>query len=137
MAFASAHANLCCLIGRYPVREILLSRLSAETPAVATSMEHKYPTDPHNSRVYDEIIEVFLVDNPTPTDWIRLLAFSKEWIHILPHFYRRFQKRADNESDLGMKHKLLRLVRKLKEVMSLDSVPIIMNLVYSVEDNLF
>lgn len=67
-------------------------------------------------RVCDKLIEVFLVDKPTPTDWRRLLAFSKEWDSIRPHFYRRCQERADGEDDPGMKHKLLRLGRKLKEV---------------------
>ncbi|KAL3737384.1 hypothetical protein ACJRO7_026193 [Eucalyptus globulus] len=67
-------------------------------------------------RVCDKLIEVFLVDKPTPTDWRRLLAFSKEWSDIRPHFFRRCQERADNEDNPGMKHKLLRLGRKLKEV---------------------
>ena len=67
-------------------------------------------------RVCDKLIEVFLVDKPTPTDWRRLLAFSKEWSSIRPHFFQRCQDRADVEADPGMKHKLLRLGRKLKEV---------------------
>ncbi|KAK7849988.1 uncharacterized protein CFP56_001817 [Quercus suber] len=40
-------------------------------------------------RVCDKLIDVFLVDKPTPTDWRRLLAFSKEWDNIRPHFYKR------------------------------------------------
>ncbi|CAL8104118.1 unnamed protein product [Prunus armeniaca] len=68
------------------------------------------------TRVCDKLIEVFLVDKPTPTDWRRLLAFSKEWDDIRPHFYKRCQDRADTEDDPGMKHKLLRLGRKLKEI---------------------
>lgn len=67
-------------------------------------------------KVCDKLIEVFMVDKPTPTDWRRLLAFSKEWSNLRPHFYKRCQKRADAEIDPGMKHKLLRLGRKLKEV---------------------
>ncbi|KAL1833104.1 hypothetical protein ACET3Z_002755 [Daucus carota] len=67
-------------------------------------------------RVCDKLIDVFMVDKPTPTDWRRLLAFSKEWDNIRPHFYNRCQDRADTESDSGMKHKLLRLRRKLKEI---------------------
>ncbi|XP_062120567.1 uncharacterized protein At4g37920 [Humulus lupulus] len=67
-------------------------------------------------RVCDKLIEVFLVDKPTPTDWRRLLAFSKEWDSIRPHFYRRCQERADSGDNHGMKHKILRLCRKLKEV---------------------
>ncbi|KAF5450823.1 hypothetical protein F2P56_031142 [Juglans regia] len=68
------------------------------------------------TRVCDKLIEVFMVDKPAPTDWRRLLAFSKEWDNIRPHFYKRCQERADSEDDPGMKHKLLRLARKLKEV---------------------
>ncbi|KAH1065294.1 hypothetical protein J1N35_030281 [Gossypium stocksii] len=67
-------------------------------------------------RVCDKLIEVFLVDKPMPTDWRRLLAFSKEWNNIRPHFFQRCQERADIEGDPGMKHKLLRLGRKLKEI---------------------
>ncbi|KAK3025679.1 hypothetical protein RJ639_042019, partial [Escallonia herrerae] len=67
-------------------------------------------------RVSDKLIEVFLVDKPTPTDWRRLLAFSKEWSSIRPHFFKRCQERADSEDDPGKKHNLLRLGRKLKEV---------------------
>lgn len=73
-------------------------------------------------RVCDKLIGVFLVDKPTPTDWRRLLAFSKEWDNIRPHFYKRCQDRADNEGDPGMKHSLLRLARKLKEVFFFPSL---------------
>ncbi|XP_057523784.1 uncharacterized protein At4g37920 [Amaranthus tricolor] len=67
-------------------------------------------------RVCDKLIDVFLVDKPTPTDWRRLLTFSKEWDSIRPHFFRRCQERADSEDNPEMKHKLLRLGRKLKEI---------------------
>ncbi|XP_057794275.1 uncharacterized protein At4g37920 [Salvia miltiorrhiza] len=67
-------------------------------------------------RICDKLIGVFMVDKPTPTDWRRLLTFSKEWDNIRPHFYKRCQDRADNNDDPGMKHKLLRLARKLKEI---------------------
>lgn len=73
--------------------------------------------DQKMTRVCDKLIEVFLVDKPTPTDWRRLLAFSREWDNIRPHFYKRCHTRADNENDPGMKHKLLRLARKVKEVL--------------------
>lgn len=68
------------------------------------------------TRVCDKLIGVFFVDKPTTTDWRRLLAFSKEWNHLRPHFFRRCQDRADNEVDPGKKHNLLKLARKLKEV---------------------
>ncbi|KAK9270107.1 hypothetical protein L1049_025681 [Liquidambar formosana] len=67
-------------------------------------------------RICDKLIAVFMVDKPTPTDWRRLIAFSKEWSTIRPHFYRRCKDRADSEDDPGMKHNLLRLGRKLKEI---------------------
>ncbi|MQM14386.1 hypothetical protein Taro_047315 [Colocasia esculenta] len=67
-------------------------------------------------RVCDKLIEIFMVDKPRTTDWRRLLAFSREWSNIRPHFFRRCQERADAEEDPGMKHKLHRLVRKLKEI---------------------
>lgn len=60
--------------------------------------------------------QVFLVDKPNPEDWRKLLAYSRTWTDTGPHFYKRCQERADAEADPGMKHKLLRLSRKLKEV---------------------
>ncbi|KAJ1420939.1 hypothetical protein SESBI_14089 [Sesbania bispinosa] len=67
-------------------------------------------------RVCDKLIGVFMVDKPTPTDWRRLLAFSKEWDNIRPHFFTRCHDRALAETDPTMKEKLLRLARKLKEI---------------------
>ncbi|KAL1540516.1 hypothetical protein AAHA92_24859 [Salvia divinorum] len=67
-------------------------------------------------RICDKLIGVFMVDKPAPTDWRRLLIFSKEWDNIRPHFYKRCQDRADSENEHGMQHKLLRLARKLKEI---------------------
>lgn len=67
-------------------------------------------------RVCDKLIQVFLIDKPTPTDWRRLLIFSKEWENIRPHFFKRCETRADKENDPGKKHGLLRLARKLKEI---------------------
>ncbi|XP_015959210.1 uncharacterized protein At4g37920 isoform X1 [Arachis duranensis] len=67
-------------------------------------------------RVCDKLIGVFMVDKPTPTDWRRLLAFSREWDSIRPHFFKRCQDRADAEADPTLKERLLRLGRKLKEI---------------------
>ncbi|RZC83371.1 hypothetical protein C5167_046156 [Papaver somniferum] len=67
-------------------------------------------------KVCDKLIGAFMVDKPTPTDWRRLLAFSKEWNNIRPHFFKRCQIKADAEDDPGLKHNLLRLGRKLKEI---------------------
>ncbi|KNA15917.1 hypothetical protein SOVF_094010 [Spinacia oleracea] len=67
-------------------------------------------------RVCDKLIEVFLLDKPSATDWRRLLTFSKEWSCIRPHFFLRCEERADSEDNPEMKHKLLRLGRKLREI---------------------
>uniref|UniRef100_A0A0D9VF05 Uncharacterized protein n=1 Tax=Leersia perrieri TaxID=77586 RepID=A0A0D9VF05_9ORYZ len=67
-------------------------------------------------KISDKLIGVFMVDKPTPTDWRKLLAFSREWDNIRPHFFKRCQERADAESNPEMKHNLLRLARKLKEI---------------------
>uniref|UniRef100_A0A0E0CJC3 Uncharacterized protein n=1 Tax=Oryza meridionalis TaxID=40149 RepID=A0A0E0CJC3_9ORYZ len=67
-------------------------------------------------KISDKLIGVFMVDKPTPTDWRKLLSFSREWDNIRPHFFKRCQERADSESNPEMKHNLLRLARKLKEI---------------------
>ncbi|KAK7332531.1 hypothetical protein VNO80_29284 [Phaseolus coccineus] len=67
-------------------------------------------------RVCDKLIGVFMVDKPTPTDWRRLLAFSREWNNLRPHFFARCHERADAEEDPAMKEQLLRLARKLKQI---------------------
>lgn len=67
-------------------------------------------------RACDKLIEVFMVDMPTPTDWRRLLAFSKEWNSLRPHFFKRCLDRAGSDNDPDMKLKLHRLARKLKEI---------------------
>ncbi|KAL0904466.1 hypothetical protein M5K25_026584 [Dendrobium thyrsiflorum] len=79
-------------------------------------VDSEYLTDNKMDRICDKLIEVFMVDKPTPTDWRRLLAFSREWRNIRPHFFKHFQKRADSENNPEMKHKLFRLGRKLKEI---------------------
>lgn len=75
-----------------------------------------YLPDDKMIKVCNKLIDVFMVDRPTPTDWRRLLAFSKEWENIRPHFFKHCQEKADLESDPEMKHKLFRLCRKLKEI---------------------
>ncbi|KAL5213538.1 hypothetical protein ABZP36_024385 [Zizania latifolia] len=67
-------------------------------------------------KISDKLIGVFMVDKPTPTDWRKLLAFSREWDNIRPHFFKRCQERADAELNPEMKHNLLKLARKLKEI---------------------
>ncbi|CAJ2658049.1 hypothetical protein L195_g009113 [Trifolium pratense] len=66
--------------------------------------------------VCDKLIGVFMVDKPTPTDWRKLLAFSRNWDNIRPHFFARCQDKAVSEADPVMQEKLLRLARKLKEI---------------------
>ncbi|GER47897.1 DNA-directed RNA polymerase II [Striga asiatica] len=64
----------------------------------------------------DELIQVFLFEKPSPTDWRTALILSRQWDTIAPDFYKRCQDRADSESDPAMKLQLLRLARKLKEI---------------------
>ncbi|KAJ1386760.1 pentatricopeptide repeat-containing protein [Sesbania bispinosa] len=64
----------------------------------------------------DKLIEDFLVDRPTLTDWRRLLVLNKSWSNIRIHFFSYCQDRADSEDNLLMKKKLLWLGKKLKEI---------------------
>ncbi|KAK2659569.1 hypothetical protein Ddye_006102 [Dipteronia dyeriana] len=103
---------------------LLASRLrkSAVAAAVvgdattAPQKEEESVDDAKMIHVCDKLIEVFMVDKPTPIDWRRLIAFSKEWTNLRSHFFNRCQDRANDEKDPGMKHNLLRLARKLKEI---------------------
>ncbi|KAL1358801.1 hypothetical protein AAHE18_04G060100 [Arachis hypogaea] len=83
---------------------------------VAAGKEEVLLDESRMVRVCDKLIGVFMVDKPTPTDWRRLLAFSREWDSIRPHFFKRCQDRADAEADPTLKERLLRLGRKLKEI---------------------
>lgn len=64
----------------------------------------------------DKVIEGFVADKLTFTDWRRVLVYNKEWNNIRPHFFRHCQDRVDSEVDPMMKNKLLWLGKKLKEV---------------------
>ncbi|KAF9610785.1 hypothetical protein IFM89_024894 [Coptis chinensis] len=85
-------------------------------PNDSETQDHDVLYDDKMIRVCDKLIGVFMVDKPTPTDWRRLLAFSREWPNLRPHFFRRCQERADAEDNPEMKHNLFRLARKLKEI---------------------
>lgn len=87
-----------------------------EVPKSGAEQEAEDLDDLKMVRVVDKLIGVFMVDKPTPNDWRRLLVFSKTWSDIRPHFFKRCQERADNDNDPEMKHKLLRLARKLREI---------------------
>ncbi|KAL5703867.1 hypothetical protein ACHQM5_022364 [Ranunculus cassubicifolius] len=98
---------------------VALRAVVGDTTAIPNdcSEENDSELDDHKMiRVCDKLIGVFMVDKPTPIDWRRLLAFSREWDSIRPHFFRRCQERAEAEDNLDMKNKLFRLGRKLKEV---------------------
>ncbi|KAL2341504.1 hypothetical protein Fmac_009444 [Flemingia macrophylla] len=82
----------------------------------ATVSQDSTSSDSRMSGVCDKLIGVFMVDKPTPTHWRRLLAFSREWNNIRPHFFARCQDRAHSEDDPAVKEKLLRLARKLKQI---------------------
>ncbi|XAR62204.1 hypothetical protein NMG60_11016871 [Bertholletia excelsa] len=109
-----------CTEGRMLSSDASDAASSLEQLKSSEKSEHKEDMDSLDdnkmTRVCDKLIDVFMVDKPNTTDWRRLLAFSKEWKNIRPHFYKRCQERADIEVDPGMKHMLLRLGRKLKEV---------------------
>eukprot|EP00252_Welwitschia_mirabilis_P014089 TRINITY_DN3111_c0_g1_i1.p1 TRINITY_DN3111_c0_g1~~TRINITY_DN3111_c0_g1_i1.p1 ORF type:complete len:346 (-),score=72.15 TRINITY_DN3111_c0_g1_i1:420-1457(-) len=64
----------------------------------------------------DKLIEVFLFQKPNPSDWRKLLAISKLWSTIRPYFYKRCRMRADTETNLELKQKLLKLHRVLNEI---------------------
>ncbi|KAK0577086.1 hypothetical protein LWI29_027661 [Acer saccharum] len=103
---------------------LLASRLRKSPVAAAVvgdatttpQKEEESVDDAKMIRVCDKLIEVFMVDKPTPIDWRRLIAFSKEWTNLRSHFFNRCHDRANDEKDPGLKHNLLRLARKLKEI---------------------
>ncbi|KAH7849878.1 hypothetical protein Vadar_024326 [Vaccinium darrowii] len=68
------------------------------------------------TRRCDKLIDYFMVDKPNPREWRKLLAYSRQWIYIRAQFFKRCQDRAESEDDPGLKFKLSRLRRKLKEV---------------------
>lgn len=123
-SFAAAIGDTTAVSDGAVNEEMSTSKLSDSVTSQETDMENGEDREDDSEGldenkmipVCDKLIEVFLVDKPTPTDWRRLLAFSREWDNIRPHFYKRCQDRADSESDPGMKHKFLRLQRKLREV---------------------
>lgn len=122
---AAAVGDTTALPNDYNGKQVLLSD-SSDPALIQEPTENGENDDERNNfsglddqkmiKVCDKLIEVFMVDKTTPTDWRRLLAFSKEWDNIRPHFYKRCHDRADIVDNPGMKHKLLRLGRKLKEV---------------------
>ncbi|XP_004505335.1 pentatricopeptide repeat-containing protein At4g18520, chloroplastic isoform X2 [Cicer arietinum] len=67
-------------------------------------------------RDFNQLIEIFMVDDSQLTDWRRLLVFNKNWSDIRLHFFRHCQDRADSEDDMFMKNKLLLIGKKLKEI---------------------
>ncbi|KAI5589130.1 hypothetical protein BDE02_05G141000 [Populus trichocarpa] len=93
-----------------------LSFSGSSEPAAINDDENDGVDDGKMARVCDKLIDVFMVDKPTPNDWRKLLAFSKEWNNLRPHFYKRSQERADSEDDPGKKHNLLKFARKFKEI---------------------
>ncbi|KAH7445750.1 hypothetical protein KP509_01G022600 [Ceratopteris richardii] len=79
--------------------------------------DHEESVDEYGMmRVADKLIDIFLVERTTSDEWRKLLAFSKEWNKIRPHFFKRCRARAEQENDPERKGNLSRLCRKLKEV---------------------
>ncbi|KAL1223724.1 hypothetical protein V5N11_029771 [Cardamine amara subsp. amara] len=118
---AGTHVRFTSGMREGPQRCFTICALVDDKSSVVTPKEKKKDTEKFvdNERmikVCDKLIEVFMVDKPKPSDWRRLLAFSKEWDSIRPHFFKQCQERADSEDNPEMKHKVHRLARKLKEV---------------------
>jgi hypothetical protein len=103
----------------YPKRSMGSSSHEDNQPERVVKMNQKSKDGNKMIKICDKLIGVFMVDKPTPTDWRKLLAFSREWDNIRQHFFKRCQERADADPNPEIKHKLLRLSRKLKEVMAL------------------
>jgi len=68
------------------------------------------------NRVCDKLIDVFLVEKMNPEEWHIFLAFSKEWVNIRPHFFRRCKFLVAHAEDPMRRTNLLKLSRRLKEV---------------------
>ncbi|TXG52881.1 hypothetical protein EZV62_022050 [Acer yangbiense] len=98
------------------LRESAVAAAVVGDATTAPQKEEESVDDAKMIRVCDKLIEVFMVDKPTPIDWRRLIAFSKEWTNLRSHFFNRCHDRANDEKDPGLKHNLLRLARKLKEI---------------------
>lgn len=68
------------------------------------------------NRICDKLIDVFLVEKTNPEEWHVYLAFSKEWVNIRPHFFRRCKTQANQAQDPMKRSNLLKLSRRLKEL---------------------
>lgn len=70
------------------------------------------------NRVCDKLIDVFLVEKTNPEEWHLFLAFSKEWVNIRSHFFRRCKLQVAQTENPTRRTNLLKLSRRLKEVYS-------------------
>ena len=76
------------------------------------------------ARVCDRLMDVFAVERPQPSEWRKLLALSREWRRIRPHFFRRCRERAaqcEGDRQHERAEQLYRLARRLEEVGGLPS----------------
>ena len=64
----------------------------------------------------DKIIDVFLNEKTKAKEWRKFLVFRDDWNKYRDSFYNRCRRRADMESDVTMKEKLVSLGRKVKKV---------------------
>ncbi|KAM5576968.1 uncharacterized protein ABKV19_007683 [Rosa sericea] len=64
----------------------------------------------------DKIIDIFLNEKPRVKEWRRYLVFREEWKKYRDCFYNRCRNRADAESDVTMKEKLVSMGRKVKKI---------------------
>jgi hypothetical protein len=80
------------------------------------------------SRICDRLIEVFLNERTTPTEWRSLLAMSAEWERIRPHFYKHCKAKAKAETVVKSKRELNRLAKHIQEV-CISSSTVLLSLV--------
>ncbi|KAK9902256.1 hypothetical protein WJX75_009762 [Coccomyxa subellipsoidea] len=64
--------------------------------------------------VADKLISVFA--NKTPTEWRKLIAFSKQWPTLADSVFERLEERMENEGNFSGKSNLKKLARRLRSV---------------------
>ncbi|GAV86855.1 hypothetical protein CFOL_v3_30281 [Cephalotus follicularis] len=68
------------------------------------------------TQISDKIIDFFLNEKPRVKEWRKYLVFREEWNKYRESFYSRCRTRADTETDLTKKQKLISLMSKAKKI---------------------
>lgn len=79
--------------------EAASSRIRSSNEGVDGAEVQKEAETNKMNRVCDKLIDVFLVEKTNPEEWHIFLAFSKEWVSIRPHFFRRCKFQAAQTDD--------------------------------------